>query len=97
MAPYYEECCKELGWRTDQAVLRKMKTANETELKKLDEAIADAEKNLGESEIRETMLAKAEYLCKIGDKVNVHCQILCHYVRKILVKLKVPQILNVNF
>ena len=70
MAPYYEACCKELGWRADQGLLKKMKTANEAELKKLDEAIADAEKNLGESEIRESMLTKAEYLCKIGDKVN---------------------------
>ena len=70
MAPYYEACCKELGWRVDQALLKKMKSVNEAELKKLDEAIADAEKNLGESEIRESMLAKAEYLCKIGDKVG---------------------------
>ena len=69
MAPYYEECCKELGWKLDQALVKKMKAANEAELKKLDEAISDAEKNLGESEIRENMLKKAEYLCKIGDKV----------------------------
>ena len=69
MAPYYEECCKELGWKLDQALVKIMKAANEAELKKLDEAISDAEKNLGESEIRENMLKKAEYLCKIGDKV----------------------------
>jgi 26S proteasome regulatory subunit N7 len=37
-------------------------------LKELDEKIADAEKNLGESEIREAMLAKSDYLLKIGDK-----------------------------
>ena len=74
MAPYYEECCKDLGWRTDQALLKKMKTANEAELKKLDEAISDAETNLGETEIRENMLKKAEYLCKIGDKVSVRVQ-----------------------
>ena len=30
--------------------------------------IEDAEKNLGETEIRETNLAKAEYLSLIGDK-----------------------------
>ena len=29
-----------------------------------------AEKNLGESEIRDAMMAKAEYLCRIGDKVG---------------------------
>jgi len=71
MAPYYDEICKDLGWSTDHGLLKKMKEANETQLKKLDEAIEDAEKNLGESEVRENMLTKAEYLCKIGDKVNI--------------------------
>lgn len=70
MAPFYDELCKELNWKTDHALLKKMKAANEAELKKLDEAIEDAEKNLGESEIRESMLKKAEYLCQIGDKVG---------------------------
>lgn len=32
--------------------------------------IEDAEKNLGESEVRQAWLAKSEYLCKIGDKDN---------------------------
>lgn len=68
MAPFYEELSHSLGWKIDQGLLKKMRAANETELKKLDAAIADAEKNLGESEIRENMLKKAEYLCSIGDK-----------------------------
>jgi 26S proteasome regulatory subunit N7 len=34
----------------------------------LDEKIDDAEKNLGETEIREAYLAKAEYLSSIGNK-----------------------------
>lgn len=68
MAPFYEEVCKEFGWKVDAALLKKMKATNEAELKKLTEAIDDAEKNLGESEIRENMLKKAEYLCQIGDK-----------------------------
>lgn len=71
MAPFYDELCKELEWKTDQALLKKMKAANEAKLKELDAAIEDAEKNLGESEIRENMLKKAEYLCSIGDKVSI--------------------------
>jgi 26S proteasome regulatory subunit N7 len=71
MAPFYEELSHSLSWKIDQALLKKMRAANHAELKKLDEAIADAEKNLGESEIRENMLKKAEYLCSIGDKVNI--------------------------
>ncbi|KAL3853217.1 hypothetical protein ACJMK2_016774 [Sinanodonta woodiana] len=68
MAPFYEEVCKELEWKVDESLLKKMKENNATELKRLDDAIEDAEKNLGETEIREFMLKKAEYLCRIGDK-----------------------------
>jgi 26S proteasome regulatory subunit N7 len=39
-------------------------------MKELDSKIQDAEKNLGETEIRETNLAKAEYLSLIADKVT---------------------------
>lgn len=35
----------------------------------MDSKIEDAEKNLGETEIREANLARAEYLSLIGDKV----------------------------
>ena len=70
MAPYYEALCKSLDWQMDVDLLSKMKKANEEELKRLDEELEDAEKNLGESEIRDAMMAKAEYLCQIGDKVS---------------------------
>jgi 26S proteasome regulatory subunit N7 len=33
-----------------------------------DEKIQDAEKNQGESELRDALLAKSEYLTKIGQK-----------------------------
>ncbi|XP_069793249.1 26S proteasome non-ATPase regulatory subunit 6 [Narcine bancroftii] len=68
MAPYYEQLCKDVGWPIDTDLLSKMKKANEEELKHLDDILEDAEKNLGESEIRDAMMAKAEYLCRIGDK-----------------------------
>jgi len=70
MAPFYEETVKDLGWAKDEALLKKMKDANTEKIKQLDEAIGDAVKNLGETEIRDSMLAKAEYLCQIGDKAN---------------------------
>ena len=70
MAPFYEEICQEQSWTIDQNLLQSMKEANETELKKLDEQINDAEQNLGETEVRDFMLKKAEYLCKIGAKVK---------------------------
>ncbi|KAK7916737.1 hypothetical protein WMY93_012498 [Mugilogobius chulae] len=68
MAPYYEGLCKELKWQLDTDLLSRMKKANEEELKRLDDVLEDAEKNLGESEIRDAMMAKAEYLIRIGDK-----------------------------
>ncbi len=77
MAPYYEALCKELKWLVDTDLLSKMKKANEDELKRLDDVLEDAEKNQGESEIRDAMMAKAEYLIRIGDKVwiqTIHSQ-----------------------
>ena len=69
MAPYYEYICSELQIPVDQDLLSKMKDTNTTEKERLDEAVKDAEENLGEIEIRDAKIAKAEYLSKIGDKV----------------------------
>ncbi|XP_071960424.1 26S proteasome non-ATPase regulatory subunit 6-like [Antedon mediterranea] len=68
MAPFYEIVCKDLSWKVDQKLLNKMKEENETELKRLDSQIEDAQQNQGETEVRDALLAKAEYLCRIGDK-----------------------------
>ncbi|GFG39468.1 hypothetical protein Cfor_08417 [Coptotermes formosanus] len=68
MAPFYEEVCRDLDWKVDQVLLAKMKSANDEQLKELEETIEDAEKNLGEMEVREANLKKSEYLCRIGDK-----------------------------
>lgn len=70
MAPLYEEVCKDLSWTVNDSLLQQMKNANEEQLKKLDVAIEDAEKNLGEMEVREAFLNKAEYLSRIGSKVR---------------------------
>lgn len=70
MAPYYEGLCKDLKWQLDGDLLSKMKKTNEEELKRLDDVLEDAEKSLGESEIRDAMMAKAEYLIRIGNKVT---------------------------
>ncbi|KAK7101534.1 26S proteasome non-ATPase regulatory subunit 6-like [Littorina saxatilis] len=74
MAPLYEELCKDLGWKMDDKLMATMKTANGEKLKQLDEAIEDAEKNLGETEIRDALLDRAEYLSKIGDKAEALTQ-----------------------
>ncbi|RWS13486.1 26S proteasome non-ATPase regulatory subunit 6-like protein [Dinothrombium tinctorium] len=68
MAPFYESVCETLKWKVDKNLLSQMKANNEAKLKELNANIEDAEKNLGEMEVREANLAKAEYLSLIGDK-----------------------------
>ena len=43
---------------------------NRKELEQLEEKIEDTEKNFGETEQRDALMAKAEYLCRVGDKVS---------------------------
>ena len=69
MAPFYEDCCHDLGWTVDKTLLDQMKKENEAKFKTLEENIEEAVSTMGESEIREAKLLKAEYLSKIGDKV----------------------------
>ncbi|MBZ3884080.1 26S proteasome non-ATPase regulatory subunit 6 [Sciurus carolinensis] len=66
-----------LDWQMDMDLLNRMKKANEEELKGLDEELEDEEKNLGESEIWDAMMAKPKYLCRIGDKVSRAGRPLC--------------------
>ncbi|GMY24716.1 26S proteasome non-ATPase regulatory subunit 6 homolog isoform X1 [Fagus crenata] len=68
MAPLYESLAADSVLERDQGLLDSMRAKIDEEIKKLDEKIADAELNLGESEVREAHLAKALYFIKIGDK-----------------------------
>lgn len=70
MAPWYELICQDAGWKKDVNFLKTLQTKNAEVIKKLDETIEDAEKNLGEMEVRDAYLRKAEYYSKIGDKDN---------------------------
>jgi len=68
MLPFYKEVCTELGWKVDDVLVSRMREVNEAEVTRLDAAISDAEANLGDTEVRDFMLKKAEYYSKIGDK-----------------------------
>jgi 26S proteasome regulatory subunit N7 len=68
MAPFYAFLCETYGWMEDEALTASMKAANAAELETLEATIKDAEEELGETEIREAHLAKAEHLSQIGDK-----------------------------
>lgn len=68
MSPLYELLVDELKLKKDNSLLNKMKAKNDENLKAWDAKLEDAEKNFGESEVWEALLAKADYLAKIADK-----------------------------
>ncbi|KAI9594737.1 26S proteasome subunit RPN7-domain-containing protein [Syncephalis fuscata] len=68
MAPFYRLLSEELGWTVDDALLSQMEAANIEELKALDVKLEDAEQNLGETDISDALIAKAQYLAQIGEK-----------------------------
>jgi len=68
MLPYYLFLCEQFKWDVDTALVATMKEENETKLKEIEDKIEDAVKNLGENEIREGLLQKAEFFARVGEK-----------------------------
>jgi len=68
LTPLYEHLCTELSLPKDASKAASMRAVNEQWLKELEEKIADAEENLGETEVRDAMHARAEYFGRIGDR-----------------------------
>eukprot|EP00397_Hematodinium_sp_SG-2012_P053858 GEMP01064570.1.p1 GENE.GEMP01064570.1~~GEMP01064570.1.p1 ORF type:complete len:396 (+),score=87.35 GEMP01064570.1:84-1271(+) len=68
MGPYYENIAQTVGLTIDQKLLGELKAKNDEEIKKIDDKKADAEENLGETEVKDALVEKATYLCRIGDK-----------------------------
>eukprot|EP00873_Tetraselmis_striata_P027388 jgi/Tetstr1/447652/TSEL_035010.t1 len=66
MTHLYKHVCHELGCPEDGALVAKLGAANAAELEGLEAKITDAEENLGESEVREALLAKAEFVARTG-------------------------------
>jgi 26S proteasome regulatory subunit N7 len=70
MLPYYENFLKEnKEIKLNEDLKDTMKKNIEKKLKELNEKIEDTEKNAGENEVREALLAKAQFFKQIGDKV----------------------------
>eukprot|EP01121_Diplochlamys_sp_Union-15-3_P010517 TRINITY_DN2958_c0_g1_i2.p1 TRINITY_DN2958_c0_g1~~TRINITY_DN2958_c0_g1_i2.p1 ORF type:complete len:384 (-),score=51.73 TRINITY_DN2958_c0_g1_i2:57-1208(-) len=67
MVHFYEQLCETFRWDKDENLLEKMKKANEEKLKAIEEKIVFAEKNQGDTEVREALLEKAEHLADISD------------------------------
>ena len=60
------QVCQELGWPLDEGQLADMEAANKKHLEELESTITDAKENLGDTEVKTALLAKADYLCKLG-------------------------------
>ena len=67
-APLYEITCADLGWQPDQAKGASMRANIEKKISEMDAAIEDARENAGDVEVRDASLARANFLCDVGDR-----------------------------
>lgn len=70
MATWYEYLGEKGHIKIDKEKLKSMKEKVVEELKKLDEKIETAEKEEGDSELRDAMVDRAEFLAKTGDRIR---------------------------
>jgi 26S proteasome regulatory subunit N7 len=68
MTALFLHLAEDLHHHPKPEVLKAMQQSNEEELKKIEERIEDAEKNLGETEVNDGLVKKAEFFARIGDK-----------------------------
>lgn len=93
MAPFYQNTCAEFGWTLDHSLLAAMEAANAAELVKLTEKLEDAEKNDGETEIREALLARAEFLVRIGENAKAVAAYDATYTKTVAMGLRLDLLL----
>ena len=67
MAKKYVAMCEQFEQMADAEKVESVHASNAAREKELDAAIADAEENLGEVEVRDAMLAKAVFLRGVGE------------------------------
>ena len=68
MTPFYLECVKDGQLSSDDKLSQSMRAVNDEKLKELNDKIEENEKAFGDSEVRESYLAKSQYLCTIADR-----------------------------
>ena len=97
MLPYYRRVCEQFHWPLDSSLVETMTEHNDKKVKELNDKVEDAEKNLGENEIRDTMVERAKFYASIADKV-VSSDVLSqtelsrktHSLRSVLLRRKLP-------
>ncbi|CAI5989418.1 unnamed protein product [Closterium sp. NIES-64] len=94
LASLYVAGSSEYGWEVQQDKVDAMQTRIAEEVVKLDDKIKDAEENLGESEVREAMLAKALYFIRVGDKDKALAQLEATKAKTVAVGLKMDLVFH---
>jgi 26S proteasome regulatory subunit N7 len=67
MNEYLKWISEQLHWTLDEQINKKLTEENEEELNSLDAKIEDYKQNAGDSEVREGILARANFFFRIGD------------------------------
>ncbi|KAL8275629.1 hypothetical protein Esti_000580 [Eimeria stiedai] len=67
MAPLYRKAVEEFGWTLDEEKVKRMEAKHAEELKAIEAKLADAQENYGDTEVRDSLMAKAQLFCRIGD------------------------------
>jgi len=70
MAPFYAEMCAEFNQTPDEKLLEELKKKNTSVLAEKEKKISEAEEMEGETDVRDAMIEKANYLAQIGDKAG---------------------------
>ncbi|KAA8496364.1 26S proteasome non-ATPase regulatory subunit 6-like [Porphyridium purpureum] len=66
--PLYVKVAAELGWQEDEEMKARLQKQIDARLAELEEKLKDASENLGESEVRDALEKRAEFLTQILDK-----------------------------
>jgi len=68
MGQFYSDICKQFNMMEESELTTLFTSSNAKELKEIEDKITDAEINLGDTEIREFKLKRADFFARIGDK-----------------------------
>ncbi|PFH32948.1 putative 26s proteasome regulatory complex subunit [Besnoitia besnoiti] len=67
MLPVYQKVCEEFSWPVDQALVQTMEVKHKAELEGFEARLEEAKEKYGDVEVREALLSRANFYCRIGD------------------------------
>ncbi|CBZ51763.1 putative 26S proteasome non-ATPase regulatory subunit [Neospora caninum Liverpool] len=67
MLPLYQQVCEEFRWPVDQTLAQSMEMKHKEELEAIDARLEEAKEKYGDVEVRDALLSRANFYCRIGD------------------------------